>query len=59
MAMGESLSEEDVALVSIESGDIEMVEHFTYLGSVLSSSGDVMEDVKSRIAKASRAFDSL
>ena len=32
---------------------------FTYLGSVLSSDGEVMEDVKCRIAKASRAFGCL
>ena len=59
MAMGGSLCEEDVAPVKVESGEIEVVEHFTYLGSVLSSSGDVREDVKSRIAKASRVFGSL
>ena len=33
-----------------------MVNPFAYLGSTLSRDGDVMEDVKCRIAKASRAF---
>ena len=36
-----------------------MVNHFAYLGSTLSRDGDVMEDVKCRIAKASRAFGCL
>ena len=54
--MGEELSDEDVAPVQVEGGEIEMVEHFPYLGSVLSCDGEVMKDVKSRIAKASKAF---
>ena len=57
--MGEELSEEDVAPVQVKGEEIEMVEHFTYLGSVLSCDGEVMRDVKSRIAKASRVFDCL
>ena len=40
-------------------GQIEMVEQFSYLGSVMSRDGDVTEDVKCRIAKASRAFGCL
>ena len=59
MAMGERLSEGDVAPIQVEGGEIEMVEQFTYLGSVLSGDGEIMEDVKSRIAKASRAFGCL
>ena len=50
---------DDVALLVVDSDEIEMVEHFTYLGSILSSNGDVMEDVKGRIAKASRVFGCL
>ena len=59
LAKGDNLSEEDVAPVQVEGGEIEMVDHFTYLGSTLSRDGDVMEDVKCRIAKASRAFGCL
>ena len=59
MATGDNLREEDVAPVQVEGGEIEMVDHFTYLGSTLSRDGDVMEDVKCRIAKASRAFGCL
>ena len=53
------MDNEDVAPVQVEGREIEVVEHFTYLGSVLSCSVEVMEDVKSRIAKASRAFGCL
>ena len=59
MAVGNSLTEEDVAPVQEEGGEIEMVEQFSYLGSVISKDGDVMEDVKCRIAKASKAFGCL
>ena len=48
MAMGETLGDEDVAPVKVEGGELEMVKHFTYLGSVLSRDGDDMEDVKCR-----------
>ena len=43
----------------MEGGEIEMVDKFTYLGSVVSKDGDVMNDVNSGIAKASRAFGYL
>ena len=60
MAVGEGLGDEDVAPVRVEGGwQIEMVEHFSYLGSVVSRDGDVTEDVKCRIARASRAFGCL
>ena len=59
MAAGEGLVDEDVAPLVVESGEIEMVEDFPYLGSILSSSGDVMQDVKARIGKASRVFGCL
>ena len=36
-----------------------MVDHFMYLSSMLLRDGDVMEDVKCRIVKASRAFGCL
>ncbi len=36
MAMGKNLNDEDVAPVKVEGGEIEMVDDFTYLGSVLS-----------------------
>ncbi len=57
--VGEGLMDEDVAPLLVEGGEIELVEDFTYLGSVLSSSGDVMIDVKNRITKACRVFGCL
>ena len=59
MAVGEKLGDGDVAPVQVEGGEIEMVDHFAYLGSVISRDGDVMEDVKCRIAKASKTFGCL
>ena len=44
MAVGSSLTDEDVAPVKVEGGDIEMVEQFPYLGSVISKDRDVMEE---------------
>ena len=37
-------------------GEIEAVEEFPYLGSVISTSGTIDADVEARIAKASRAI---
>ena len=60
MALGKGLGDVDVAPVTVEGGEIEVVDSFTYLGSIMSRDGEVMEDVKSRRAKASsRAFGYL
>ena len=59
MATGDNLCEEDIAPVQVEGGEIEVVDHFMYLGSTLSRDGGVIEDVKCRIVKASRAFGCL
>ena len=45
MASGEDLADSDTAPVQVEDGEIEMVERFTYLGSVVSSDCDILEDV--------------
>ena len=51
----------DLAPVQVEDDEeIEVVKHFTYLGSTSSDNGDVMEYTRSRIAKASiRVFGCL
>ena len=59
MASGEDLADSDTAPVQVEDDEIEMVERFTYLGSVVSSDCDILEDVKCRIARASRVFGCL
>ena len=53
MASSEDLADSDTAPVQVEDDEIEMVERFTYLGSVVSSDCDILEDVKCRIARAS------
>ena len=59
MALGEGLDDRDVAPVQVEEGMIQMVDSFIYLSSILSKDGDVMDDIKGRIAKTSRAFGCL
>ena len=59
LAMGASIDGDDVAPLSVEGGEIEMVFEFIYLGSCLCDDRDVTNEVKCRIAKASRAFGSL
>ena len=38
---------------------VKMVKEFPYLGSIITSDGEVDSDVKIRIAKAASTFDSL
>lgn len=57
MVVRNSLSEEELAPVQVAGEEIEMMEHFPYLGSVISRNEDVMEDVKRRIVKAPRALN--
>ena len=60
MALGEGLGDVDVAPVTVEGGEIHVVDSLTYLSSFMSSDGEVMKDVKAcRIAKASEAFGYL
>ena len=45
--------------ITLNGRDIEEVDHFTYLGSVVNKKGGTDEDVKARISKARHAFVSL
>jgi len=56
MVFGKSLTARDLVP---EGGEIEIVESFCYLGSVLTRDGEVMKDIKCRITKASRALGCL
>eukprot|EP00117_Sycon_ciliatum_P039014 scpid35652/ scgid3339/ Craniofacial development protein 2; p97 bucentaur protein len=56
MAVGESADRRDVV---VGADTIEVVDQFTYLGSVLSSDGLACADVRSRLAKASAVFGAL
>jgi len=42
--------------IAIAQGNIKYVERFTYLGSVISSDGDVEADINTRLAKAAAVF---
>ena len=45
--------------MQFDSGTIELVEDFTYLGSKITEDGEVRKEVATRIGKASRAFGCL
>ena len=59
MVTGFGVEEEDVAPITVRSEVIECVDHFSYLGSVVSSDGRIDAEVDCRIAKASKAFGAL
>ena len=46
-------------LIQIAEQNIEDVESFTYLGSIINKTGDTEEDIKSRIRKARHVFVTL
>lgn len=56
MASGKDLGAADTAPLWTVDGEIEMVSNFTYLGSVISSDGEISEVVKCRLAKASQVL---
>jgi len=45
--------------IAVAQGNIEYVERFTYLGSVISSDGDVETDINTRLAKPAAVFRRL
>ena len=56
MAFGDGLSVADTAPLQTDDGEIEMVNSFTYLESVVYNDGDLCEDIKMRLAKVSHVF---
>ena len=59
MAVGQLEGVEDDSPVQLEDGAIEMVSQFTYLGSAVTSDGELNKEVRCRIAKAAREFGCL
>jgi hypothetical protein len=53
------VNEKQDSAVTLNSVALEEVNHFTYLGSVVSKTGGTEEDIKSRINKARHAFVTL
>ena len=56
MVSGRQVVREDREPIEVAGGEIEGVEEFPYLGSVITASGKIDAEVETRIAKASRAF---
>ena len=52
---GRLVVESDHEPITLEGGDITMVEEFSYLGSLIASSGRVTVDVDRRVPQASKA----
>ena len=59
MVTGRLVEEEDLASIVLEGGEVEAVEEFPYLGSLVDSSGNMDADVSRRVAQASKAFGAL
>lgn len=59
MAVGKEVTENGKSPITMEGGEIEAVEEFPCLGSVISSSETIDAEVEARIAKVSQAFGAL
>ena len=59
LVVGRQACDADREPIQINGGIIESVDNFPYLGSVISSSGRIDDDIDARLAKASRAFGAL
>ena len=59
MVAGREVTADDKAPIQVRDGQIESVTEFSYLGSVIASSGRVQPDIDRRIAQASKAFGTL
>ena len=59
MVAGNTTGESVAEVVETENGPIQIVDNVPYLGSTISSDGEITSEVSSRIAKASRAFGCL
>ena len=59
MVAGSTTGESDAEPLQTENGPIQMVDNFPYLGSTITSNGEITSEVSSRIAKASKAFGCL
>ena len=56
---GHGVTEEDQQPIVTSGGNVECVSEFTYVGSQMTSDGNMDTEVEKRIAAASRAFGTL
>ena len=56
MASGNVLTTADIAIIQTDSREINIMNNFTYLGLVVSSDGEILKDIRCRLAKALQAF---
>ena len=59
MVTGRLTEDSDRDPIALEGGDIESVDEFPYLGSVVASSGRMDVDVDKQLAQASKVFGAL
>ena len=59
LVIGQCVEDSDVGKVLLEAGLIEVVEGFTYLGSIIARDEEIQSEVSSFTAKAARAFRHL
>ena len=59
MVTGREVIEDDKGSIPVDGGEIESVDEFPYLGSMITASGRMDVDVEKRNAQASRAFGAL
>ena len=59
MITGSNITQEDKLPIKVEGGTIKHVSDFQYLGSVITESGRIDEEIDRRIANASKAFGAL
>ena len=59
MMTGRLVEQSDIEQIVLDGGNIEAVEEFPYLGSLITSSGRMDMDIDRRIALVSRAFGAL
>ena len=59
MVTGSNITQEDRLPIKVQDGTIEHVSDFQYLGSVITESGRIDEEIDRRIANALTAFGAL
>ena len=59
MVVGQAVQAEDRAPIQVGDSEVECVDEFTYLGSIISSNGQIDAEVDRLMANASKAFAAL